>query len=170
MRNTQTTTGIVKFNGGHFQNWKFRVEKHLGANGCTKPICGYEAAGDGAGDRISSQKFAKIDLKAEDLITSLISENFLEYVRDQTAAKGMWESLCATFDKGSCQGQTLVRKNLANFKLLENGSLNAHLIKFDLISQLFITLPASYDVVVTALANLAQEDLKLSILKSRLLG
>ena len=155
--------------------------------GCLKTICEREEAGDGAGDGVLSEEFHKLDLKAQDIITSLISDDFLEYVRDQTTAKGMWDSLCATFERRSCQGQTLVRKELANLKLLEGGNLNAHLIKFDnlvrqlkaagakpsegdLISQLFITLPASYDAVVTALENLAEEDLKLSTVKSRLLG
>ena len=110
----------------------------------------------------------------------------MEYVRDQPTPKGMWKLLCATFERKSCQGQTLVRKELANLKLLEGENLNEHLLKFDtlarqlraarakpskgdLISQLFMTagvIRCSCNV----LENLVEEDLKLSLVKSRLLG
>ena len=96
MGHTEKTTGIVQFNGGNFQNWQFRVEKHLAIAGCLKAICEREEARDGAGDGVLSEEFNKLDLKAQDIITSLISDDYLEYVRDQTTAKGMWDSLCAS--------------------------------------------------------------------------
>ena len=99
----------------------------------------------------------------------------------------MWNALCAAFERKSCQSQTLVRKELANLKLNEGGDLNAHLLKFDslvrqwktsggspseqdLVSQLFISLPGTFDPVVTALENLSESDLKLSDVKCRLLA
>lgn len=40
----------------------------------------------------------------------------------------------------------------------------------DLVAQLFLTLPETYDALVTALENLAEKDLTLEVVKQRLLA
>lgn len=40
----------------------------------------------------------------------------------------------------------------------------------DIVSQLFLTLPDSYDAIVTALENLPEEQMTLNTIKSRLLA
>ena len=186
----EKSTGITQFNGSNFQNWKFRVQKHLASAGCEKAISTTIAAGNfGAGDAANAARaeFFKLDKKAQDIVTSLVADDYLEYIRDAETAKSMWDSLCATFERKSCQGQTLIRKELANLKLPDGGDLCAHFLKFDslvrqlksaggnpsesdLVSQLFVSLPQSFDAVVTALENLPDDDLKLTMVKSRLLG
>lgn len=46
----------------------------------------------------------------------------------------------------------------------------ANLEDGDLVSQLFLSLPDSYDPLVTALENLREEDLNLDLVKQRLLA
>ena len=134
----------------------------------------------------SGGDFGKQDSKAQDIITSYVSDNYLEYIQDETSAYEMWKVLIENFERKSCQSQTLVRRELANLKLQDGAELSAHLLKFDSlvrelkaaggtpsdgdrVSQLFISLPPCFDVVVTALENLAEDQIKLSTIKTRLL-
>lgn len=179
-------TGICQFNGTNFANWKFRVEKHLAASGCLNAVLNSGSAANEPNNASGADFLAK-DKKAQDIITSFTGDNYLEYLRDQDTAKKMWDNLCSVFERKSCQSQTIIRKNLAQLKLMEGGDLQSHLLKFDelirelktaggkpteadLVAQLFITLPAQYDAVVTAMENLDDENLKLTMVKSRLLG
>lgn len=178
----EKSTGIAQFAGSNFENWKFRVERHLSSVGCIKAVM--ESAPTVAAE---IPAFMKLDAKAQDVIVSFIHDDYIEYVRGKDTAKGMWDSLCATFEKKSAQNQTLVRKELAKLRLREGEDMNKHLLKFDslirqlksagakpeeadLVSQLFLTLPESYDAVVTALENLPNEELTVSIVKQRLLA
>lgn len=123
--------GIVQFCGNNFENWKFRVEKHLAAAGVLEAVKSTQ-------DSVPNQsEFGKMDTKAQDIITSLISDDYLEYIRDKLTAKQMWDGLIATFACKSSQNQTIVRKELANLRFKENDRLNQHFLKFDsLIRQL----------------------------------
>ena len=73
-------------------------------------------------------------------------------------------------DNSHRQSRTLIRKELAHLKLSELEDLNSHLLKFeflirelkdaggkpseaDLVAQLFVTLPVSYEAVVRTLEN-----------------
>ena len=53
---------------------------------------------------------------AQDIITSFISDDYLEYIRDEKSAHGMWKALSAVFEQKSCQGQTLARKQELAFQ------------------------------------------------------
>ena len=180
------STGISQFNGTNFSNWKFRVEKHLASHGCLEAIKTPTPALSEPNNS-SEREREKIDCKAQDIITSFISDDYLEYIRDESTAFGMWKVLQDNFQRKSCQNQTLIRKELANLKLNEGGDLNSHLLKFDglvrelkgagatpsehdLVSQLFVTLPVSFDAVVTALENLSDDDLNMNTVRTRLLA
>ena len=57
-----------------------------------------------------------MDCMAQDIITSFISDDYLEYIRDEKSAHGMWKALSAVFEQKSCQGQTLARKQELAFQ------------------------------------------------------
>lgn len=46
----------------------------------------------------------------------------------------------------------------------------ATVTELDVVSQLFISLPSSYDAVTTAMENLSDDQLKLDVVKARLLA
>lgn len=181
-------TGIPQFSGQNFENWKFRVERHLASADCLDAVKGSAPITEaGNGTNNLNADWNRKDLKAQNIITSFMHDDCLECIRDETTAKGMWDSLVSLFAKKSCMNQTIIRKELASLRLKEGDELNSHLIKFDslvrqlktagaklesadVISQLFLTLPESYDAIVTALENLPVNEMTLSIVKSRLLS
>lgn len=91
------------------------------------------------------------------------------------------------YAKKSDSSQTFVRKQLAKLRMVEGSSVKDHLKTFeelirqlklagakleenDIVSQLFATLPESFDPLVTALENLGEENLKLDVVRERLLA
>lgn len=85
---TEKSTGIVQFNGANFNNWKFRVERHLLSVGCLKAVV--ESAPTEAQ---ALREYLKLDAKAQDLIVSFVHDDYLEYVKDKKSGKEMWEPL-----------------------------------------------------------------------------
>ena len=65
-----------------------------------------------------------------------------------------------------------MRNHLAEFDDLvrQLKTAGAKMETSNLVSQLFITSPSSYDPLVTALENMDDKDLSLEIVKHRLLG
>ncbi|XP_062539187.1 uncharacterized protein LOC134207491 [Armigeres subalbatus] len=128
-----------------------------------------------------------MDCKAESLLVSLVSDEYLGCIREKNTTKEMWKVLEDTFAKKSAGKQTVIRKQIARLQLKEGTSLRAHLLKFeDLIRQLRVagsnleesdvcaalslTLPESYDPLMTALENLPEDELTYEVKKTRLLS
>lgn len=110
----------------------------------------------------------------------------LEYVKDKITAKDMFDNLAAVFERKSITGQLLLRKQLLTMKMHEGENINDHFLNFDkkirdlksidatmeemdVICHLLLTLPKSYDNLITALETMNPKDLTLDFVKSRLL-
>lgn len=132
-------------------------------------------------------KFLEMDRKAKSLLVSLISDEYLGCVREKTTSKDMWKALEETFAKKSAGKQTVIRKQIARLRLQEGSSLRNHLLQFedlirqlrvagskleesDVCSALSLTLPESFDPIVTALENLPEDELTYELMKTRLQG
>ena len=101
MGNMDKTTGIRQFNGSNFSVWKFRVEKHLASHGCLNANLAEGAAANEPNNQ-SGEEFLKMDCKAQYIISSFISDDYLQYIRDEKSAQGMWKTLSTIFERKSC--------------------------------------------------------------------
>lgn len=129
-------------------------------------------------------------LKKEKLCKSLliqhIADSQLEYIKDKSMAKDIYDALKSVFERNSVAGQLLLRKRLSTLKydghsemikhilefdniIRELKGIGAHLEEIDVICQLLLTLPQSYDSLVTSLETLHPETLNMEFVKSRLL-
>lgn len=185
---------IPLFDGSNFDNWKFRLQILLEENEVADSLEGmpgsYEVLQTDkpavkAEKERNIQIFMKKDRKCKSIITQLIADSHLEYVKDKSSAKEMWCSLKNTFERKGIASQLYLRKQLLQLKLQEGSPLDAHLLIFDnlirnlkgsgakleeldIICHLLLTLPKSYEMVVTALETLGN-DLTLETVKGRLL-
>lgn len=185
MASSAKKAGIVQFAGDGFDTWKFRVETQLSAHG-VRDVLEADAPAETATEAVK-KTFKEKDEKAKALLVAFIADSHLEYVRDKATAKAMWKALEATFAKKGFAAQTYIRRSLAMLRMEEGCALKDHFRNFDelvrqlkdagakltdldQVSQLFISLPASYDVVTTAIENLEEKQLTLATVKSRLLA
>lgn len=174
--------GIVQFAGEGYDTWKFRVETQLSAHGVKEAI-----TQDPPEEEEAKPAFQEKDEKAKALLVAYIADSHLEYIREKETAKAMWTSLANTFAKKGFAAQTYIRRSMAMLRMEEGTSLADHFRRFDelgrqlkdagatltdldMVSQLFISLPPSYDVVTTAMENLDDQQIKLETVKARLLA
>lgn len=174
--------GILQFRGDNFENWSFRVKLYLDSLSLLEAISDVPPA-----EPASGESYTLKDKKAKAALVSLIADEYLECVRDKNTAKEMWSALQETFAKKSITSQTLLRKQLALLKMKADEDLRKHLLLFDdiirklktsgaqlsendVVAQLFVTLPDSFDPVVAALENMKETDLTIEIVKQRLLA
>lgn len=174
MASSAKKAGIVQFAGEGFDTWKFRVETQLSAHG-VREILEEDVPVETATEAVR-RTFREKDEKAKALLVSFIADSHLEYVRDKATARAMWQSLAETFAKKGFAAQTYIRRSLAMLRMEEGCALKDHFRRFDelvrqlkdagaklteldQVSQLFISLPCSYDVVTTAMENLEEKHL-----------
>ncbi|KAF2888971.1 hypothetical protein ILUMI_17202 [Ignelater luminosus] len=132
------------------------------------------------------QDFLKKDRKCKSIITQTVADSHLEYIKDKHTAKEMWTALQNTFARKGIRNQLLLRKQLLQLKLEERGTLNLHFLTFDsivrrfkasgdtlekndIICRLLLTLPKSYEMVITTIETIAGSDLTLDFVKGKLL-
>lgn len=186
------------FNGKNFNNWKFRIEvlmkEHDVGSFLTKSVDEHEeiiiAEDDTAAVRAEKnnkkQELTKLENKCHSMIIRRISDDYLEYVKDKATPKEVWSTLKANFERQGVANPMFLRRKLLTLKMIEGADLESHLLEFDktlrdlksagakiededVVCQLLLTLPKSYDPVVTALETMKIDDLTINFVKARLL-
>lgn len=171
-----------QFDGKNFASWKFRVmllleEKSLSGHVLKEP----------SAENLLDAAWKLEDVKARSLLVKCLADSYLEYVRLQSTARAMWNALCDVFEKKGAVTEMFLRKRLLSFKFRDGDSMERHLTTFDstinelrgagadvrdteVISHLLLSLPQSYDNVVTALETIDPENLTVAKVKARLLN
>lgn len=125
--------------------------------------------------------------KCKSIIVQAISDNQLELIKDCPTPKLIWDKLKSVFERRGVAGQLFLRKQLLTLKYVEGAgtSMADHLLRFDklirelkgsgatveeadAVCHLLVTLPASFDSVVTAIETLPG-DITMDFVKKRLL-
>lgn len=181
-----TTIQFPKFNGKNYSQWKFRMDLLLEEKQL-KCFVDYSLA-EAIEKKDRSITEADMNLrekKCKSLLAQAIDDEQLQYVMDKGSAKAMYDALVAMFQRKSITNQLLLRRQLLTMKF--NGDdLHDHFAKFDklirdlkfagaqlvdmdVIVNLFLTLPKSFDAVTTSLEGMDDTKLTLDYVKGRLL-
>lgn len=176
----------IQFDGTNFNNWKFRMEVLLDEKGLTEfietPLVDLlEGATLDEENKLKTQ-----EKKCKSILVQCIHDSQLEYIKDKKNAKDIFDGLKAVFERASVAGQLLLRKRLLTMKYSDGNDMRKHFLDFDknvrdlksigatmeemdIICHLLLTLPKSFDTLVTAIETIDPANLSMEFVKSRIL-
>lgn len=182
-----TTIKIPQFDGTNFSNWKYRAGILLDEKGLRDYINEDIADLLASAELDQRDRIRREEKKFTSILVQTVHDDQLENVKKKTTAKEMFDTLCSVFERKSFASQLLLRKQLLTLKYREGDDIIGHFLKFDtkirelkstgakmeeldIVAHLLLTLPETYDNLVTALESMSQENLTLKFVKTRLMN
>lgn len=187
MAEKEGNTKHFQFDGTNYNNWKYRIRAALDEKDLLDYVDEHlEVITLHENDR-DYRKHLKKEKACKSLLIKHIADSQLEYIKDKTMAKDIYDTLQSVFERNSVAGQLLLRKRLSTLKYDGHTDMSKHLLEFDniirelkgigakleeidVICQLLLTMPQSYDSLVTSFETLHPETLNIEFVKSRLLN
>ncbi|CAD7091660.1 unnamed protein product [Hermetia illucens] len=144
---------IKPFDGEKYSVWKFRIRALL------TELNVVQVVDSEVPDEITKEwKIA--ERTAKSVIVEYLSDSFLSFAKEENTTKEIISDLDAIYERKSVATQLALRKKLLSLKLQDETDKVAHLL---------LSLPNSYDGVITAIETLSDDSLSLAFVKTRLL-
>lgn len=170
---------IQQFNGERYSVWKYRIKSLLSELQVLDVI-------ENEKPTEPDENWIKRNTVAKNTIIEFLGDSYLNFAQKETNAVNILRNMDDIYERQSLATQLTLRKQLLNFKLEVDVKLLDHFTKFeeiitelisaganieemDKVSHLLLTLPSSYNGVITALETMSKDDLNLAFVKSRLL-
>jgi hypothetical protein len=186
MEDNRTTYKIPLFDGRNFSNWKYRVGILLDEKDLKIFI---KKSLNEILEETTAEKQCEVkknEKKCISILVQTLHDSQLENVKDKTTAKDMFDALESLFVRKTISSQLLLRKQLLTMEYDDVEDINDHLLNFetkirelkatgtkledlDVVVHLLLTLPKSYDNLVTALETMDPKNLSLEFVKNRLM-
>ena len=175
---------VDPLNGRNYHTWKSRVRTLLEEQGVDESIRTEYKSADYT-DETKRNEARKRDNKCKSTIVRCVSGNQIEILGGKETAYSMWMALEEMHEKQGLPGQLDLERKMMSLKLQENENLDEFIGRFDdtlcrlrasgvevkeedAVGSLLMSLPKSYEAVVTVLENLPEKDANLDFVKSKL--
>ncbi|GBM35607.1 Retrovirus-related Pol polyprotein from transposon TNT 1-94 [Araneus ventricosus] len=169
---------IVKLNANNYSVWKFKMEMIL-----IKEDLFHLIEDDTPSQ--PDEKYIKKDRQARAIINLCIEDSQIIHIKYETTAKATWNKLKAIHERSNLSSKLFLLRKLYATKLSEDGNMNEHIaqmlelidklkavgeeIKDDHIAALLlVSVPKSYDTLITALEARPENELTPELIKNKL--
>ena len=174
------------FDGTKFLVWKFHMELCFSTKKVKPIVNGTLPRMDHDAPELEKASWVELDDLAKTMISSSVTTNILENLVNCETAAEMWSSLCSFYQRRSKENIQSIQNSFFEYKMAMGDDINTHITKIlsigsllkDLgkplgedmtITKIMCSLPASYNSIVTAWANVPEDQHTIPNLKIRLL-
>ena len=174
------------FDGTKFPVWKFHMELCFSTKKVKPLINGSLPRPAPDAPELERTSWVERDDLAKTMIRSSVTTNVLETLVNCETAAEMWSSLCSFYQRRSKENIQSIQNSFFEYKMAMGDDINTHITKIlsigsllkDLgkpidddmvITKIMCNLPASYNNIVTAWANVPEDQQTIQNLKVRLL-
>ncbi|GBN06771.1 Retrovirus-related Pol polyprotein from transposon TNT 1-94 [Araneus ventricosus] len=169
---------IVKLNANNYSVWKFKMEMIL-----IKEDLFHLIEDDTPSQ--PDEKYIKKDRQARAIINLCIEDSEIIHIKYETTAKATWNKLKTIHERSNLSSKLFLLRKLYATKMSEDGNMNEHIaqmlelidklkavgeeIKDDHIAALLlVSVPKSYDTLITALEARPENELTPELIKNKL--
>ena len=142
-------SGIEKFDGTDFANWRMQIEDYLYERKLHLPLLGTKP------EAMKAEEWAFLDRQVLGVIRLILSMSIAHNVVKEKTIADLMKALSGMYEKPSANNKVHLMKNLFNLKMTENASVAQHLNKFSTITNQFSSVEIDFDDEIHALIVLA---------------
>ncbi|CAH0382507.1 unnamed protein product [Bemisia tabaci] len=171
---------IKPFDGEKYSIWKLRIRGLLTKKNLIDVIDGKSSENSESSDWQAKNMLAKA------IVLENLADSHLHFATPERTAREVIKSLDDLFERKSIAAQIAVKKRLFALKFDSDTALMKHFIRFDdllpelqaagaaleesdKIAHLLVTLPPSYNGIITAIETLCDENLSVAFVQIKLL-
>jgi hypothetical protein len=170
---------MEKFDGGNFHLWKFKMRMMISKHGLWKFV-------DGSAT-LPSEDVARADYNEKKTKAfALLMDAQLAHIQYCDNVKSAWEALCGLHEAKTIGNKLFLRRRFFTIKMQEGDDMLVHIntVKAladqlcsievnitdeDVYMVLLMSLPPSFDNIVTSLESMSMKDVDLQFIVARLL-
>ena len=115
---------ITRFNGQHYNVWKFRICALLTELNVTKVLRERVPA-------VTDRKWQKAERLAKGTIIQYLSDYFISFAGTDSTAKDIFDRLDSLYERKSVPTKIALKDRLRSFKMKSDISLESHFNEFD---------------------------------------
>ena len=142
-------SGIEKFDGTDFANWRMQIEDYLYERKLHLPLLGTKP------EVMKAEEWAFLDRQVLGVIRLILSMSIAHNVVKEKTIADLMKALSGMYEKPSANNKVHLMKKLFNLKMTENASVAQHLNKFSTITNQFSSVEIDFDDEIHALIVLA---------------
>ncbi len=174
---------MEKFDGGNFHLWKFKMRMMFSKHGLWKFVDGSATL---PSEEVASVDYDEKEMKAFALLCEHLTDAQLAHIQYCDNVKSAWEALCGVHEAKTIGNKLCLRRRFFTIKMLEGDDMLVHMnmVKAladelraievnitdeDVYMVFLMSLPPSFDNLVTSLESMSTKDVDLQFIVARLL-
>ena len=142
-------SGIEKFDGTDFANWRMQIEDYLYERKLHLPLLGTKPKA------MKAEEWAFLDRQVLGVIRLILFMSIAHNVVKEKTIADLMKALSGMYEKPSANNKVHLMKKLFNLKMAENASVVQHLNEFSTITNQFSSVEIDFDDEIHALIVLA---------------
>ncbi len=174
---------MEKFDGANFHLWKFKMCMMLFKHGLWKFV---DESATLPSEEVAMANYNEKEMKAFALLCEHLTDAQLAHIQYCDNVKSAWEALCSVHETKTIGNKLFLRKRFFTIKMQEGDDMLVHIniVKAfadqlcsievnitdeDVYMVLLMSLPPSFDNLVTSLESMSTKDVDLQFIVARLL-